>query len=295
MLSTPSIAMEDAIIAIVNDELITLKDLQIYIHNTYVSLVAQGIGDEQLQQIMLDLEIRGIDKLIEDKLLLSEANKLGLEIRDKAIDDRIKSLIEKYPSEQQFMDALVQNGSTITDLRNKITEQIKITSVIEYKVRSKIYISPQEVTQYYEENINDFQIKEQINLDSILILYDNDKKATRAKANEALTQIKAGKDFKEVAEQYSDSPSIGIVKRGQLLPEIEKEIFHLTKNEPSSLIETDTGIYIFKLLARKPAQLAELNDVKETIENTLLNLKFRDHFNDWLKKLKKDAYIEIKQ
>ena len=129
-------ALEDAIVAVVNDELITLKDLRDYIHATYVSLIAEGIPQSQLKEAMKELENNGITKLIEDKLILSKANQLGLQVRDKTVDQRLKDIKAKYPSEAVFMDSLIKNGATITDLKNKIIEQMKIKYVIESQVRS---------------------------------------------------------------------------------------------------------------------------------------------------------------
>ena len=81
-------ALEDAIVAVVEQEIITLKDLKEYIHATYVNLVAEGLPEKELEKTMLDLEINGINKLIEDKLILNEANRIGLEIREKLIDEK---------------------------------------------------------------------------------------------------------------------------------------------------------------------------------------------------------------
>ena len=123
--SQPSLAVEDAIIAIVNDELITLKDLKDYVRSTYVSLVAEGLDDTQIQAHMKDMEINGTNKLIEDKLILSKANNIGIKVREALVDERIEEMQSKYGSEQKLVEALIKNGATLTDLRNKI--QLKET------------------------------------------------------------------------------------------------------------------------------------------------------------------------
>ena len=294
-LTPKAFALDDAIIAIVNSEVITLRDLKDYIHNTYISLVAEGIGEDQLRSIMSDLQVNGINKLIEDKLILSKANELGLEIRDKIVDDRLAEIKKKYTSDEIFTDALIRNGATISDLRKKILEQFKIKYVIDDQVRSKIFVNPQEVTDFYERNLESYQKKERVNLDSIFITFKNDKDAARAKADEALKLIQEGKDFTEIAKTYSESPSVGVMERGQLQPNIEEKIFKLKEGEISSAIEVPNGIYIFKLLKRFPTETAPLKEVKDGIYDLLFKKKFKDRFTKWLDKLKKNAYIEIKQ
>jgi len=288
-------AFEDAIIAVVNDELITLKDLKDYARSTYVSLVAEGLSEEQLQAAMQDMETDGINKLIEDKLILSKANKIGLEVREALVDERITEMKKKYGSEQNLVDALIKNGATLTDLKNKIRNQMKIKFVIDREVKSKIYVNPQEVTDFYEKNKSQFNQGERINLESIFIAYGEDKIAAFTKANEALKQVKEGKNFKEAVQEYSQAPSVGTIERGQLLPVIEETVFKLELNDVSSLVEVDSGIYILKLIEKSPAKISSLEDVKGAVYDLLFKEKFKERFMRWLEKLKDDAYVEIKQ
>lgn len=287
-------AVEDAIIAVVNDELITLKDLKDYARSTYATLVAEEISESQIQVIMDELEGDGIHKLIEDKLILSNANETGLEVREELVDDRIDDLKERYGSEQNLVNALVMTGATLTDLRNKIRDEMKIKFIVDHQVKSKIYINPQEVTDYYEKNKDQFGRKARVNLASIFIVYKNDKSAASAKANDALKQIQEGGDFKEVSEAFSDAPSVGIVEQGELLPLVEETVFNLKMDAVSSLVETERGIYIFKLIGEFPAEIPSLEDIKETVHDILYKKKFEDHFINWIEKLKNKAYIEIK-
>lgn len=289
-----SFAVEDAIIAVVNDELITLKDLKDYAQSTYASLVAQGMSESQIQSIMRDLEGNGINKIIEDRLILSSANETGLEVREELVDERIDALKEKYGSEKNLVDALVMTGATLTDLRNKIRDEMKIKFIVDHQVKAKIYINPQEVTDYYENNKDQFGRKARVNLESIFIAYKNDKSAALSKANDALEQIQAGENFMEISKTFSDAPSVGIVEQSELLPLVEETVFNLDMNAVSSLVETESGIYIFKLIGEFPAEISSLEDVKGAVHDLIYKEKFKDLFVDWLEKLKNEAYIEIK-
>ena len=287
--------VEDGIIAVVNDEVITFKDLQDYIRQTYASMAAQGVPEDQVKEMMAELQNNGLKQLVEDKLILSRANAIGIEVRDKLVDQRVEEIKAKYASEQVFLDALVKNGATVTDLRDKILDQLKIKYVIDHEVKSKVFVNPQEVTEFYEQNKDSFLKSRRVNLDSIYITFIDDKEAARARANEALALIKEGRDFEEVAKQYSDSSSIGVVEEGQFLPDIEKVVFSLTQGQVSDSVETDKGIFIFKLKGEIPAQVAELREVKSQIYDLLYRKKFQERFEQWLGNLHKKAYVEIKQ
>lgn len=291
----PARGAEDGIIAVVNDEVITFKDLQDYIRQTYANMAAQGATEDQVKEMMAELQTNGLKQLIEDKLILSRANEIGIEVRDKLVDQRVEEIKAKYPSEQVFLDALVKNGANVTDLRDKILEQLKIKFVIDHEVKSKVFVNPQEVTEFYEENKDSFQKSRRVNLDSIHITFIDDKEAARARATEAMAMIKEGKDFEEVAKQYSDSSSIGVIEEGQFLPDIEKVVFSLMPGQVSDSIETEKGIFIFKLKGGTPARVAELKEVKGQVYNLLYRKKFQERFEQWLGKLHKKAYVEIKQ
>jgi len=202
---------------------------------------------------------------------------------------------ERYGSEQSLIDALVKNGSTITDLRNKIRDQLKTKFIVDHEVKSKIYVNPQEVTHYYEQNKNQFLKEDRIDLESIYIAYGTDKKAALTKAVEAFKDVAAKKDFNDCIKKYSDTPSVGTIERGELLSIIEETVFNLKINETSHLVEVDSGIYIFKLIGQSPSEISKLEDVKDSIYSQLYKKKFRSEFVRWLEILKEKAYIEIKQ
>lgn len=292
---TPAHSISDAIIAVVNDEIVTLKDLRDYIRSTYVSLVAEGKSQDEIKALMLDLEVNGINKLIEDKLMLSRANDVGIEVRDQAIDERIKEIKGNFKSEQEFTNAMIENGATITDVRQNIADRMKIRYLITHEVRSKIHVNPQEITRFYEENPDEFQNKERVNLESIFIANGEDPEASESRALEAFQLIESGRDFLEVAKEYSDAPSVGVVERGQMLPVIEDVVFRLQPGEFTRPIKIENGYFLFQLIGRVPTQRAALREVKDRIKEHIFQQKFGERFTDWLSELKKDAYIEIKK
>lgn len=287
--------LQDAIVAIVNDKVITLKELKDYIRSTYVELMAQGVSQEDLKAAIASLEKNGLEKLIEDKLILTRAKEVGLAVRPQAVDERLSEIKKKYPSEEVFTNALISHGATITDLRNKIRDQMEISYIVEHEVKSKIYVNPQEVTDYYKDHLDEFKEKEKIDLQSIYISFKPTKADAREKGEAALAKITEGKDFVEVAKEYSELPSIGTVERGQLNVDIENQVFLASEGDVTPLIETPSGFYIFKVIKHMPANTAPLITVKNSIYNLIYRKKFEEKFTLWLNKLKKNAYIEIKE
>ncbi|MFA5088344.1 MAG: peptidyl-prolyl cis-trans isomerase [Candidatus Omnitrophota bacterium] len=294
-LCVKSHAVNDTIIAVVNDEVITYSDLADYVNAIYLQLVTSGTNPQQIQEVMQDLEANGLQRLIEDKIIIGEAKRMELIVREKVVEEKIETIKKKYPSEEDFLFALVSNGSTLTDLRNKITEQLQVQYTIDYNVRSKIFVHPQEVTEYYREHQAKYKKRERVKLDSISVLFNNEPETTRQKAQQALERLKAGDNFDAVAKKYSDTPSIGLIEKGQLLPNIEETVFGLKVGDISELIETDSGIYIFKMRETLPPMVVPLEEAKNDIYNEIFQKKFQERYQKWMGKLREQAYVEIKK
>lgn len=280
-----SYATNDTIIAIVNDEVITLGDLREYLN---IMSIQSAKEHENLN------EIEGIDRLIETKLIINEANRKGMIIRDKIIDRRVNEIKSQYNSEQEFFSALAADGLTITDFRNKIVEQFKVEYLLDREVRSEIFVKPQEVTEYYQSNLNTLRTPEKVDLESILINFSGEFETIQQKITEVEEFLKKGEDFSKVAQKYSQSAAIGLVERGQLLPIIEEKVFALEEGQVSSPIEMKEGLYIFKVKKKYPEKIATLEEAKDKIQDILSHQKFRKRYKIWIEKLKKDAYIEIR-
>ncbi len=289
-------ALEDAIIAVVNEDIITLKELHNFLVTSYKQLEASSRSEADLKAIAEDLEANGIDRLIDDRLILSAAKSMGYSPKPEAVTERMTELQAKYPSKEAFLAALTQDGLSITDLRQQISNQLVGKYFIEQEIKQKIFVAPQEVTEYYNTHLEDFTKPERINLDSIFIPYENgDRSAAQLKAQEAHARIKNDENFRAVAKEFSSLPPLGIISKGELRPELEKALFKLDVNQISEPIESDGGIFIIKILGKTEKETPSLEEVRATISNFLQNKKFKEELQNWIKKEREKAYIEIKK
>lgn len=292
----PGYGFEDAIIAVVNEETITLKDLQDYFNAVYTQLKMDGRhSPEQIQEIMEQVEREGINRLIDDRLVLSAANKRGIEANRSAVDQRISETRSRYPSEQAFLSALTAEGLTVTDLRQRIADQLKSQFFVEMEIKSAIQVHPQEVTDYYKQNLEQFVRPEHVDLNSIFIPYGDDPQEAREQANMVYGRIKMGDDFQEAVASYSKAPSLGKIARGEMKPDIEEQIFSLKSGAVTPPIESDQGVFIFQLKEKFPATAVKLDEVKDQISQFLFNRKFKEKMGAWLNEARQETYIEIKK
>ena len=288
-------AATDAIIAVVNDDAITLKDLRQYVSSIASQLRVENKSPEEIQQIMQEYEQKGLDKLIEDKLILAAANDKGIEVRDDIITKRLQEIKDRYPSEDDFLKAIGTEGMTVSDLQQKLTDQMKVKYEIDMEVRDKVFVNPQDVTDYYNNHTVDFDRKPMVNLQSVFVSFDKySKQEARSRAAEARSRMLAGEDFDKVSQTYSDSSSVGEVEQGQMASGVENVVFNLKLEEVSDPVEVENGIYVFKAIGISPGKQQSLAEVKDQIYNKLLDDQFQIKFKAWVDKLRSKAYVEIK-
>ena len=150
------------------------------------------------------------------------------------------------------------------------------------------------MTDYYQAHFDEFQEPEKVELDCVFISFGNKPEEARQKAAHALKTLQEGKSFEQIVKEYSEGSSMGLVPRGQFLPSVEEVVFGLKEGETSSVIETQDGIYIFKVKKKFPARVTVLEEAKSGIYNMIFERKFQERLRHWIEGLRKKAYVEIK-
>jgi len=286
-------AVEDRIVAVVNNEIITKSYMDNFINLLNIQTQTNNLTDS-LGEDAEEIEKQVLERLIEDRLILQEAQRQGIEADEELINEKINGLRDSFNSVEMFNEYLSMQGFTIADLQQTIAEQIIMRNIVQREVKNKIFVHPKEVTDYFNEFAEQFRKPESVNLDSIFIGNQQSKKETKKQVKEAVKLLKEGKGFMEVAAGYSDIDSLGIVFRGQLMKEIEDVIFSLKVGEISNPVEIDTGYFIFVILEKISPSAKALKEVQSQIHQQIFEEKFQQRFVEWTDKLKEDAYIVIK-
>lgn len=273
----------DRIAAVVNTEVITEDELGLFERMAM-------LDDEAEPAIKDPKEMRAyfLERMIEDKLILQEAKRMQLKLDEQAIEDRVRDIRFRAGSEAAFQQALVSQGITLAEFREKLKNQLLIYMAVQREVRRKSLVSPKEVTEYYEKHRENFMVPDSLIVESIFV---EDNQSLR----EVMSKISRGADFAEVGKDYSKRGSIGKVSRGQLKKELEDFVFSLNVGVPSKPFAIDNGYYIFLVKERVPAVQKDLDEVKDKVAAMVENEKAELVLKSWLEELKDKAYISIRQ
>jgi len=173
--------------------------------------------------------------------------------------------------------------------QNSIPEkrQVRYFVLSDKDAENKITVDPTAVARYYSENQAQYQLPERVRVRHILIETPKpgpdgkvDQKgvdAARAKAADVLKQLKAGGNFAELANKYSQDPGntgnkggeLGWIVKNQTVPEFEKTAFSQNAGQTSDLVQTSYGFHIIQTEEKDTARVKPLSEVKDSIVQVL--------------------------
>jgi peptidyl-prolyl cis-trans isomerase SurA len=283
--------VEDGIVAIVNSDLIMLSEIKRELAPERERIQKEYRG-EVLARRLKTAEYMALTSMIERKLQLQEAKVRGVTVTDQEV--------------RQAALQMKQQGRTIdetnpADLKS-IQEQLTLLRVVDREVRSGVMVADSDMKRYFQEHHDRFALSEEYTLSQILIKprSQDDTAGAREKVREVMARLKQGESFEDLALRFSDGPKasqgghLGLVRQGELLPEIERTIATLVPGGISDMIETSEGFHIVRLEDKKPKQFRPYEQVRNEIQGLVFQQKSEDVFQAWLTNLKNKAYIEIK-
>jgi parvulin-like peptidyl-prolyl isomerase len=279
---------QDKIIAIVNSDIITQKDLDGFANFMRMQLSREYQGEEleeRIQSIKPDL----LDKLIEDCLILQEAKKNNINIDENRVKAKINEVRKQYSSDADFKNDLARQGLAQVDLEAKIREQLLIYSIIELKVRDTIFVRPDEVTNFYNKNIKDFSSLEEREL--LAVTLENGDLARTFAYN-----LRIGQKLEDLAARYPITVNkLRGSRSGELRKDIEDAVFKLGLEEVSDPILIDGKYYVFKLENIISPRQFTLTEAQDKIYAFLFQEKTQERLAKWLDELKAKSYIKVAQ
>jgi peptidyl-prolyl cis-trans isomerase D len=141
-----------------------------------------------------------------------------------------------------------------------------------------ISIAEVDLRRYYQQNQDSYRTQEQVQVSHILRRTSDPakKEEVKKKAEELLAQLKGGADFATLAKANSEDTGsavqggdLGLIVRGQTVPEFEAAAFSLEPGKLSDIIETSFGFHILKVTTHEQARLRPFEEVKAEIQTTL--------------------------
>ena len=288
------------VIARVNGESITRADFE----EAVTSVESRAGGPMPADQ--RDRILRGIlDDLIGFKLLAQEAKARKVAVPDAEVDARISEIKSQFPSEDIFMQMLIERKMTLDQVKADAREDMAIGKLIEGEIAGKVAVKPEQVQDFYAKNPDQFQQPERVRASHILIGVPESadaaaKAQAKTKAEQVLTDVKAGKDFAALAKQHSSDPGsaanggdLGFFQQGQMVGPFNDVAFSLTPGTTSELVETQFGFHIIRVAEKQAPRAVPLEEVRTQVEQFLQNQNRQEQTEAFVNVLKAKGKIEV--
>ncbi len=283
----------DRIVAVVNDEVITLSELDEAAAPLYQRFLPRAKDPVEREKLLRQIRYRVLNQMIDEKLLAQEAERLDIKVSPQEIDRFIARFKEQSGlDEEKFRKFLRSQGLSYEEYRKRVAEQIKRLKLVQGHVQERIVVTDEEIEKYYREHYLK-GAKTKYELAAIIITGPEADK----KAQEAYQALKAGEDFKQVAARYSSikgsGEGLGSFRPEELAPEVREVVTRLKPGEISPPIKVGKSWQIFKLQAIYSEASQPLGKVRAEIEQRLRQEKIDQLLQNWIKELRQKAYIRV--
>lgn len=258
------IAPIDRIIAVINEEVITQKELDEMLGHTIRQLQTRGVQPPAHDV----LEKQLLERFIITRLQLQMAKETGLAVSDADLDDTLRRIAkENKMSLPELYTALERDGINFNKFRDEIRNELIVTRLKEREVNNRITVTEGEVDNFlHNQEISGAGVNE-YRLAHILVQLPERAEAPQIevkyrRAEAALTKLKNGVEFAQVAAEFSDAPDA--MKGGvldwrpstQLPTKFAEVLATMQPGELTPVVQSPNGFYIFKLLERRGQKAA---------------------------------------
>ena len=263
-ISTPTsqqqVGVIDAIVAVVNDDVITRYELE--------ERLRMVVGQLERQDILLPstsvLERQLLERMVMEMLQVQFARESGIRVDDTQLNLAITRIGQQngFSSLSEFRDKLESDGIEYSQFREEIRNEIIFTRLREREVESKVVISESEVDNYLFNEARLGSVGEEFYLAHVLVLVPENASAmniqeARNKAGQALSQLKGGADFAQVAASFSDANDalkggdLGWRTSNRIPPLFMNALQTMQPGENTEIFRSPNGFHILRLIEKR--------------------------------------------
>ena len=267
--AAPRIQLADAIIAVVNNEVITRQELIDRARSIEARMRSQGVALPPPAEFNRQV----LERMIVDRAQLQLAKEYGIRVDDALLDRAIARIAEQNNmSLPEFRTRLEREGMPFQRFREDIREEITMQRLREREVDNKIQITESEVDNYLAAEKGIAAGQQEYNLLQILVHIPENASPEqiaerRQRAEDILRRVKAGEDFAKTAASYSDSSdALSGGDLGWRTPDRLPELFlgavnNMQQGDISPILKSANGFHILKLTGKRNASAASKANV----------------------------------
>ena len=295
----------DRIVAVVNNEIITLYDLNLKFDPYVKNIKALGYSAEKERKTLFKVRSDVLNKLIDHKLSIQQIDKYKLTITEKEIDNALERMkAARHYTDEDIRAGLAQQGLTMEDLRKELKEQLLRRKLVNLEVKSKIVVTQENIKSYFESHPEKYAGEKKYQLWNMYVSIssaatDAEKRSALNKMQVILDKLKQGHNFEALASDEAltqlqiKGGELGLFLIKELSPQLQKVVEDMKTGEYSSILDSGFGyqiIYVQKIIDTTIKSLAQ---AEKEIEDILFKELVDNKYREWLKELRDRSHIKV--
>lgn len=298
-------ALVDRIVAVINEDVITLYDIETLLRPVVQNIKAQRLPPERELQALTQVRAEMLNNLIDTKLTEQEVKRYNITITEEEIENYIRQLKQRRATtDEQFRGILAEQGMTLEEYRKEVKLQLQRTKLVNREVRSKVVVTEAEIKSYYEKNKAKYGGGTQYHLWNLFVRLPahasaENRAAAQNMLDEAMAELRRGRPFQEIVRLTAERPSavqgsdLGLFRIEELTPRLRDAVRELKAGQYSPILETDFGFQIVFVEEIKQTASRPLAQVETEIQDIIFRERVDNRFVSWLSDLRKRSHIKI--
>ncbi len=301
------IKVVEQIVAKVNNEIVTLGELERSRKQIEAELKRQQVPQDRFQQLLKQSETDLLRDRIDQMLLVQKAKDLSITVDQDLSKYMAQLQLESKITDPDKFQQYIREGSGMSfeDFKQQAKDSMLTREVVRREVGGRIVIPKAELQKYYDEHKNEFIREEEVVLREILISTEGkdaagiaaaEKKAkdlvARARKNENFGNMARDNSDAETARNYGDLPPF---KRGVLKKDIEDIVFTKEKGYVTDPFKQPNGFLILKVEEHPQQGLQPFEAVENDVMEKLYMPRMQPAVRTYLTRLREEAFLEIRQ
>ncbi len=292
----PAESVVNKIVAVVNDDVITLSDLR---REVALFLQQKQVSAEELDALAREI----LEQLIDLRLVLTVAaeEEISLSSADELeVQALLAQDVADHNNRAQFIEDLHRMGYTESDYVARLRANILSQKTTARMLFQDPFIQPRDLREYYEQNRHLYQVDAKIKVRHLML---SEKVWEAEELQRRLEEVKAelarGTSLAELVDTYSDGPHKGdngvweLKTPEDFIPPLGERVFELSEGERSEVLESHLGYHLVEVIQREVAQTLPFSEVQGQIEQRVRKDLWVKRLDQWRLRLRERAYIQV--
>ena len=286
----------ERVIVKVNGDVVTQSEFEA----RQISAVQQArVPPDQVEKFLRDNNAHILQEAIDDLLLVQRAADLGIKLRPEYVKEVIEGIKKenKIASDEELQQQLKHEGMTLEELKRNIERNILKRQVMQRELESKIAVTEDDTKAWYEANKAEFTKAATVHLQQLLVRSDPKNPSL---AVELVGRARGGEDLAELAKAYAAAPhkaavsDLGVLRKGDLAPDVEKIAFALAPGQISEPLPTPDGFRILKVVEKTEGSVVPYEDARPEIQRRLSQTRGNEQVEKYLVGLREKAIVDLR-